>query len=223
MGRTFTAATTLRMAAAAVVTLIALPAGAVTITDPVGDFIPAFSGTHSGDIDVVSASVTFDGTAFHFSATLDGAIGTLPTSLYVIGVNRGAATSNFAAPPINLPGVVFDTVVTMTGTGVTGGRDLITNTALVLPVGAAHIAGDSFELDIPLSLLPSAGFSPLQYGFNLWPRDISVTADATHTPIADFAPDNATFVATAVPEPMSLALLGSGLLGMCLVRRRSRD
>jgi hypothetical protein len=153
MNRTFTAATTLRMAAAAVVTLIALPAGAVTITDPVGDFVPACSGTHSGDIDVVSASVAFDGTAFHFSATLDGAIGTLSTSLYVIGVNRGSPTSNFAAPPINLLGVVFDTVVTMTGTEVTGGRDLITNTALVLPMGAVHIAGDSFELDIPLSLL----------------------------------------------------------------------
>ena len=78
-----------------------------------------------------------------------------------------------------------------------------------------------FELDIPLSLLPSAGFSPLQYGFNLWPRDISVTASATQTPIADFAPDNATFVATAVPEPMSVALLVSGVFGLCLLRRRS--
>jgi len=221
MSRIFAPATIWRMAAAAVAASIALPAGATTITDPVGDFIPAFSGAHSGDIDVVSASVTFDGTAFHFSAMLNGTIGTLPTSLYVIGVNRGAATSSFAAPPINLPGVVFDTVVTMTGTGVTGGRDLITNTSLVLPAGSAHISGDSFELDIPLSLLPSAGFSPLEYGFNLWPRDVSVIADATHTPIADFAPDDATFVATAVPEPMSVVLLGSGLLGLCLVQRRS--
>ena len=86
-----------------------------------------------------------------------------------------------------------------------------------------RLFGDSFELDIPLSLLPSAGFSPLEYGFNLWPRDVSVVADATHTPIADFAPDDATFVASAVPEPMSVAILGSGLLGICLVRRRSRD
>jgi PEP-CTERM motif len=221
MSRTLTPAAALA-AASVFAALIALPAGATTITDPVGDFIPAFGGTHSGDLDVVSASVTFDGTDFHFGATLDGAIGTLPTSLYVIGVNRGAATSSFAAPPINRPGVVFDTVVTMTGTGVTGGQDLITHTALVLPQGSAHISGDSFELDIPLSLLPSAGFSPLQYGFNLWPRDVSVAADATHTPIADFAPDDATFVASAVPEPMSVALLGSGLLGMCLVRRRRR-
>jgi hypothetical protein len=221
MSCVFTRATALRLAAATIVASVASPAGATTITDPVGDFIPAFSGAHTGDIDVVSSSVTFDGATFHFSATLDGAIGTLPTSLYVIGVNRGAATSSFAAPPINLPGVVFDTVITMTGTGVTGGRNLITATPLALPAGSAHISGDSFELDIPLSLLPSAGFLPLQYGFNLWPRDTSVTADATHTPIADFAPDNATFVATAVPEPMSLALLGAGLVGLCLVRRRS--
>jgi hypothetical protein len=137
MSCTFTAATTLRIAAAAVVNLVALPAGPVTITDPVGDFIPAFSGTYSGDIDVVSASVTFDGTDFHFSATLDGTIGTLSTSLYVIGVNRGAATMNFAAPPINLPGVVFDTVVTMTGGGVTGGHDFITGPAAY--GGGAHL------------------------------------------------------------------------------------
>src|SRR5262245_56148059 len=106
--------TALEIAAVAIATtLIAAPATATTITDPGGDFIPAFSGTKSGDIDVISASVTFDGTVFHFSAALNGAVGTLPTSLYVIGVNRGAATSSFAASPVNLPGVVFDTVITM--------------------------------------------------------------------------------------------------------------
>lgn len=202
---------------------VASPAGATVITDPVGDFIPAFTGAHSGDIDVVASSVTFDGSIFHFNATMNGAIGTLPTSIYVLGINRGKATSSFAAAPVNLPGVVFDTVITMTGAGVLGGRDLITATPLTLPASAAHVSGKSFTLDIPLSFLPSAGFTPFQYGFNLWPRDTSVVASPTQTPISDFAPDNSTFVATGVPEPMSLALLSSGLLGLCLARRRSRE
>src|SRR5689334_13147285 len=118
-------------AAMPLLAFLGTPAQATTVSDPAGDFIASFAGAKSPDIDVLSFSATFDGSTFHLGATLNGNIGTLPTSLYVIGFDRGAGTSNFAA--IGHPGVVFDAVITMTGAGVTGGRDLVANTPIALP------------------------------------------------------------------------------------------
>lgn len=156
---------TAQLAAAAFVLLACGPAYATVVTDPANDFIPSFTGAKSGDLDVLSAFATFDGTSFHIGATLNGNVGTLPSSLYVFGFNRGAGTSNFAA--IGVPNVIFDSVITLTGAGVTGGRDLVANTVLTLPAGSARISGPSFQIDVPASLLPSEGFSPLQYQVNL--------------------------------------------------------
>ena len=82
---------------------------------------------------MVSFSTTFDGTTFHISGTLNGNIGTLPTSLYVIGFDRGLGTPRFAA--INEPGVLFDSVVTLTGNGVAA-VNLIAPTASSTPLPA---------------------------------------------------------------------------------------
>src|SRR4051812_24742805 len=152
-------------------------AKAGAITDPANDFIPTFAGTPDGSLDVLSLSATFDGAAFHVSATENGDIASFASGLFVIGFNRGAATANFAA--IGLPGVVFDAVITLTSGGVTGGRDLVANQAIVLPAGAATITGNTFDITIPLSALPSEGFTPSQYEVNLWPRDSSIAAGAT--------------------------------------------
>ena len=131
---------------------IAVPAHAGFITDPANDFIPTFGGTHNGSLDVLSVSATFDGTNFHISATENGTIAAFPTGHFVIGFNRGAETSNFAA--IGLPGVVFDAVIILTSAGVPGGRDLVSNTAIVLPASDATISGSTFQISIPLSALP---------------------------------------------------------------------
>src|SRR3982751_2317043 len=175
-------------------------ATAGSITDPANDFIPTFAGTHDPSLDVLSFSTTFDGTTFHIAATENGDIASFPTGRFVIGFNRGAATSNFAA--IGLPNIVFDAVITLNSNGVAGGRDLVTNTAITLPAGSATILGSTFQIDVPAALLPS------EYGVNLWPRDTSVPAG--NTQIADFAPDATDLIvgaAVAVPEPSSLALL----------------
>ncbi len=193
-------------------------ASATVVSDPANDFLTSFAGTKSGDIDVLSASATFDGSTFHLGGTMNGIIGTLPTSLYVFGVNRGASTSNFAS--LGLPGVIFDAVITLTGTGTLGGRDLAANTALSLAGVSAKISGASFTIDVPLADLPSQGFTPLQYQFNLWPRDTA----GTPQPISDFAPNTTDFLASAstVPEPGSLAILGTGAFGLTLLRSRRR-
>ena len=195
-------------------------AHAASVPDPANDFIPTFAGVHSGDLDVLSVFATFNGTTFEIGATVNAPVGTLPSALYVFGFNRGLGTSNFAA--IGHPGVTFDAVITMTGAGVTGGRDLVSNTAITLPAGAAHISGSTFFIDVPAALLPSEGISPSQYGVNLWPRDASVVAG--NTQIADFAPDNADLTvspAAPIPEPETYALFVPGLaVVVALVRRR---
>jgi hypothetical protein len=190
-----------------------LLAQASVVTDPANDFIPTFTGPHSGDLDLLSVSSTFDGVAFHIGATVNGNIGTLGTSLYVLGFNQGAGTSNFAA--IGLPGVAFDSVITVTGTGVTGGRDLPAATAIVLPANALHINGSHFDIDILASLLPSKGLAFGNYGINLWSRDSSQVGNAA---IADFASASTSL---AVPEPQSAALVLLGLGIAALVRSRT--
>ena len=194
-------------------------AEATTVTDPANDFIPTFTGTKSADLDVVSFSVTLTGSVFDLSLTTNGPIGTLPSSLYVFGVNRGAGTSNFAA--IGVPGVVFDAVITSTGMGVLGGRDLVNNTTITFGNSKASINGNSLDILVDESLLPSLGLTPLQYGFSVWPRDSSVTSG--NGQISDFAPNDGTITAS-VPElaTWGMLLLGFAGIGAMTYRRKSK-
>ncbi|UAK26659.1 PEPxxWA-CTERM sorting domain-containing protein [Sphingomonas nostoxanthinifaciens] len=127
---------------------------------------------------------------------------------YAIGVNTGTGPASFAS--IGLPGVRFNQVIAVqkAGTAVVSGSSL--------PAGSVTIVGDLLSVVVPLSLLPSTGFAPEAYGFNIWPRS---GAGGTEV-ISDFAPDNAT-VAAAVPEPAGwmMMILGFGVLG---IRMRSR-
>ena len=207
--------------AAAIVlgSLAAAPAHALPIVDPANDYLASYTGNRTnGDLDILSASVVFDGVAFHVGGTMNGAIGTTSPSLYVLGINRGSGTAPFAT--VGEGNVLFDTVVTFTGAGVKGGRNTVAAvnlTAAQLAQIVLTIAGAAYTMDIPLTALPgSAGLTPDQYRFNLWTRDQSQTGNAA---LADFAPNNATFIAD-VPEPVSTALMGTGLLGLGYLRRR---
>jgi hypothetical protein len=185
-------------------------AHAASVTDPVGDFLPSFVGNHDPDLDVTAFSVNYDpiGMAFTLNATVAGAINPALPGLYVIGVNTGTGViAPFAA--IGEPNVIFNqaAVVQKTGATLIGANPL-----------TATIAGASFSLLVPLSLLPTTGFTPQNYGWNLWPR----TALTNNNQISDFAPENSTLPA-GIPEPGTWAMMlaGFAVLGGILRRRRT--
>lgn len=185
------------------------PAHAVTVADPIGDFLPTFVGPHDAELDVASFFVKYDtgDSAFHIQATLAGDIDPSKAGLYAIGVNTG---TGIIAPfaDVGAPNVIFNQVIAIfkNGTGVVSGNPL-----------TAAIDGDTFRVVVPLAFLPSTGFAPADYQFNLWPR----IALGQNNQISDFAPGNAT-ISAAVPEPSTWALLLAGFgLGSALLRRRN--
>lgn len=190
------------------------------ITDPQGDFLATFAtfagSAASADLDVLSASVFYNPNTdlFTLTATMDGLIGSTATGFYVWGVNRGAGTAGFAS--LGLNGVRFDRVIILRpdGSGTVPGVG-------ALPSGSVTISGKTITGVISGSLLTSTGFTnKLDYTFNLWPRDGAFTGNAA---ISDFAPNNANFTATAVPEPGTAALGVLGLASLLAWRRRQSN
>ena len=198
------------------VPLIALApaAQATTVTDPTGDFISGFVGPANPDLDVTSFSVGFNSATSIFSlgAVLAGDINPATAGFYVIGVNTGTGViAPFAS--VGAPNVIFNQaiVIRKDGSGSIG--------ATALDASTITISGNIFTVRVPLALLPTTGFAPGDYGFNLWPR----VAVGNNNQISDFAPNNANISANgAVPEPATWAmmLVGFGGVGMAMRRRR---
>lgn len=194
------------------------PTYAASIVDAAGDIIPSFVGTGSPDLDVTNFAVSLNpsATTFTLGATLAGDINPALPGFYVIGVDTGAgAIRPFGG--IGEPNVVFDQVIIVQKNGT---ATLGANTLSVL------LAGNEFIVSVPVSLLPSTGFAPQNYGFNIWPREGAVVTN--NSQITDFAPNNAllavTGVFTPVPEPASwlMMILGFGVIGGVLRFRRDR-
>ena len=189
----------------AAVLLVAPAVHAATSTDPVGDFIPTYTGPHGGDLDVVSSTVSYNAATdmFTFSGTMNAAMGTTPGSFYVWGVDRGAGVASFASLGTGYPNILFDTVVILRadGTGAAAGT--------ALPAGTVQLNGDTISASFSGALLPTKGLAKADYTWNLWPRAGGVAGNAA---ISDFAPDGTNLAVTAVPEPSTFALLGLGLL-----------
>ena len=187
-------------------------AQAFSVSDASGDFLPSYTGPHQADLDVTSLSVSYNATTMDFliQSTFAGAIDATLPGFYVIGVNTGTGTGPFGS--IGAPGVLFNKVVVVQkdGTAKVG--------ATSLAAGSVVIGGNALSVMVPLSLLPTTGFDPAHYGFNIWPRSGSVGGLAV---ISDFAPNNSTLAAVPETATWSLMVGGFGLIGGTLRRRRT--
>ena len=195
-------------AAAAALSLAAGSAGAATAIDAVGDFGPMYIGPQLADLDVTSFTVIFNAaeSEFELTASFAGNITAGTDGFYVFGVNTGTGP---IAPfgSIGHPNVRFNQAVVVRKDGTAN----LGMTAL-----SALIQGNSLSIDVPLALLPSTGFTPGGYGWNLWPR-----LPGGVEQVADFSPENGLLTA-GVPEPATWAMLISGfaLVGGAMRHRR---
>lgn len=215
--------------AAAAAGIMATACWAAEIADPAGDFLPTYAdaGARAGDLDVLRADVTFDGSDFVFRSIQSAAVGTTPSAFFVWGIDRGQGTPRFGVIPgigrgsYDATGVLFDSVLILRPGGQSVVNDLVGGAPPAnLAASSVTASGNELTAVVSASLLPSRGFGFDQYGFNLWPRDAA--APAGNNQISDFAPDNATFRATRVAEPASLGLLALGAAALLGAGRRKR-
>ncbi len=193
---------------AAVLLVGATQADASVVNDAAGDYLATYFGSKTGDLDVISASVTYNPASdiFHFESTFAGNLGGSPSGFYIWGFDRGAGTGRFTAN--GLPNVLFDSVVRFSMDG-SGAVNLLapTSGSTVLAAGTATIQGNQLVADIAGSLLPSNGFAKTDYTWNLWPRDGALAGGFGQ--ISDFAPNLNNQAVQVVPLPGAFWLFGS--------------
>jgi PEP-CTERM motif len=190
------------------------PTFAVTITDPINDYLPSYAGLIESDLDLTSFTVSYNAVTqvFTLGGTVSAVINPANKGQYFIGVNTGAgAFAPFAS--IGQPLVAVDqaVIINQDGTGSLNG--------MPLALSDISISGNSFSANVALILLPTTGATADHYQFSLWSRASAILGNLG---IADFAPENALLSIAPVPEAgtWGMAIVGLGAVGVGLRRRR---
>ncbi|MCW5937109.1 MAG: PEP-CTERM sorting domain-containing protein [Fimbriimonadaceae bacterium] len=197
-------------------TLLALAGSASAITDPVGDFIPTYTGPQAGDVDVTSASVQYDGTSFIFHAEMAANIGLTQGALYIWGLDRGQGTARFFPDLPQTEQIKFDSVLLMRPDGSATVNRIVGGGQTNFDPGSVLISGNRLSFTVAASEFPTLGLSPDKYTWNLWPR----VGTGQNSQISDFAPDTTNASVEVVPEPATLTFVGAAALA--LLRRKRK-
>lgn len=183
------------------------------ISDPVGDFLPTYTGAQVAGLDVVAHEVDFlqDQDRMVFYGKMDGAIA--PTQavggLYLFGIDRGQGTARFlSGTPVIGPNVVWDSVLRINPNGTGNFNNLLAGLNTPLNPADIHINGNEFTASVPLSLLtPAATKPPQEWTYNLWPRN----GVGQNVQVSDLAPDNSNSpVQTIAPARIESVVVNDG-------------
>ena len=181
-------------------TVLAVPDSPVTtpvitsfrFTANPGTFYKDYVGPRRPGVDPIGADGVYLSASqtFVLAAQMAGPIFADGPDTYVWGFDRGGATAANAPFPDELA-VRFNAVLAVTAnlaTGtLTGSLNLLNGTP-AQGVPAVLVAPDTIQVGIPASMLPSTGFTPAQYRWNLWTRSGSGGSAAAQIPA--FIPDN---------------------------------
>lgn len=194
------------------------PCSATTVIDPAGDILPTYLGSVGPGLDILQFTAELRGDNLYLEAILDGAPGATPTSRYRVGVDRGAGNNLF--PAGFRPDASFDATITLLPSLAgnvllfAGGAEQGTTP---LPAGSVAISGNGISASVPLSLLPSTGFSPEDYRVLFWSRTVA-QGDPPDFWIADFAPNEGAISPVPESPTWALLLLGFGAMGVAMRR-----
>ncbi|MBS1713564.1 MAG: PEP-CTERM sorting domain-containing protein [Armatimonadetes bacterium] len=191
---------------------------AFAVNDAVGDFISTYTGPPNADVDVVSATVGYDGSDYVFSATMAGVIGSTTGALYVWGFDRGQGTARFSPSIPGTENILFDSVVVMRPDTTLTVTRIFEGGSTNFGAGTVTVSGATLTARVAKSELPNQGLAFDKYTWNLWPR----VGTGNNNQISDFAPDHENAAVDVVPEPVTLVALGTGLAAFLRKRRPVR-
>jgi hypothetical protein len=186
------------------------------ILDPVGDFLPTYTGSQDPGLDVVAHEVTLVGDRLNFFGRMAGPVATTQAigGVYLFGVDRGQGTPRFlGGTPIIGPNVLWDAIVRINPNGTGLVNNQVAGVMTPLSPDDISVNGNQFTASVPLSLLlPAATRPPEQWTYNLWPRNGIVIGQNVN--VSDLAPDDGNSSVHVVPEPALLTLCGIGAFGL---------